>query len=70
MTAGCTSSRAEAVESDRVGPTQNLSTERVQVYLPVSIVRRMRELAESRGVGLSTICRMLLIAILGREEAE
>jgi hypothetical protein len=36
----------------------------VQIVLPVSLADRLREIARSRGVGLSTLVRMLLYASL------
>jgi len=45
------------------------STERVMVNLPRELVKDLRKIADSRGIGLSTLIRMLLYASLERRPA-
>ncbi len=44
------------------------TSESVQVVLPTELVDRLREVAKSRGIGLSTLLRMFCYACLERPQ--
>lgn len=46
--------------------TETVASVRIQVTLPDELVRRLHEIAVSRGIGISTLVRMLLHASLDK----
>jgi hypothetical protein len=48
-------------------PAEREATKRVVVYLPEKLVDRLRVYAIKRGVGLSVLIRMMILASVERE---